>query len=359
MNQDTIYTAMDHLSALLNYTSPPQQPEASSGSLVFQTTLHLPFDYNRIVFGAPGTGKSHTIKTEADQLLSGGGMYERVTFHPDYTYFQFVGGYKPVSDKNGEVRYQFVPGPFTRVLTSALINARTSQPKPHLLIIEEINRAKMAAVFGDLFQLLDRDEFGVSEYEIHISEEMRQYLSEKLSLPPEELTQLKLPNNLFIWASMNSADQGVYPMDTAFKRRWEFTYLGIDTNQHLAKGIVTLGAGAHAKEIEWNQLRKAINEWLSLDFHLNEDKLLGPFFLSTRVLASGADGRIRNQSRFIETFKSKVLMYLYEDAAKQYRGRLFPGCDSTRYSRVCEAFDRLGIGIFGTEFETLYDRFGV
>ena len=360
MNQDIVQSAMDNLSSLLNYTAPAAGAEpntAGAGDLVFRTAYSSPFPHNRIVFGAPGTGKSHRIKEDCARLLAAGGRYERVTFHPDYTYSQFVGSYKPVTDEKDEIRYKFVAGPFMRVLAAALANARTDTPLPHLLIVEEINRAKVAAVFGDVFQLLDRDDFGVSEYEIHASKEIRNYLSRKLSVKPKKkLTELRIPNNMFIWASMNSADQGVYPMDTAFKRRWDFEYLGIDTNDHLAAGTLILGKGDKAREIDWNCLRRAINERLSVDFHVNEDKLIGPFFLSRSVLASDETGKIKDPQHFIGAFKSKVLMYLFEDAAKQIRGKLFAGCDSSRYSTLCDAFESMGIEIFGGDFVELYNR---
>lgn len=142
------------------------------------------------------------------------GTYERVTFHPDYTYSQFVGTYKPVMDEEGNsIRYDFVPGPFMRVYVEALKSGRTDTPQPHLLLIEEINRAKVAAVFGDVFQLLDRDDDGVSEYEIQASEDIRRYLAKELGGNADHYKKIRIPNNMFIWATMNSADQGVFPMD--------------------------------------------------------------------------------------------------------------------------------------------------
>lgn len=219
----------------------------------FETGLPAAFDRNRIVFGAPGTGKSHRLNEDKNFLLSDtSGSYERVTFHPEYTYSQFVGSYKPVTGPTGEIRYDFVPGPFMRVLVAALKSGRTESPQPHLLLIEEINRAKVAAVFGEVFQLLDRSDSGASEYEIHATEDIRKYLISELGKSPDTL---RIPDNMFIWATMNSADQGVYPMDTAFKRRWSFEYIGIDENDVEVGGIITLGRGDHARDIDWNQLR--------------------------------------------------------------------------------------------------------
>ena len=146
--------------------------------------------------------------------------YERVTFHPNYSYAQFVGTYKPIMKNNSdktEIEYEFVPGPFLRTFIRACkmkVNC--------LLLIEEINRANVAAVFGDIFQLLDRDENGESEYPITTSEDLRKFLAkpENLGGKPVDYETISLPSNMYIWATMNSADQGVFPMDTAFKRRW-------------------------------------------------------------------------------------------------------------------------------------------
>lgn len=307
------------------------------------------FHHNRIIFGAPGTGKSYTLNRDKDSLLKNGGKYERVTFHPDYSYANFVGTYKPtmvdsvknligsederailtvllddktaqekydllcnkfkdgsdtsgnnsvernhghairqyvnlISNKNpaSEITYEYVPGPFMRTYVKALKNAQSDNPKPYLLIVEEINRANVAAVFGDIFQLLDRDDDNVSEYAIQTSEDVKKYLAKELGGKPKEYSEIKIPDNMFIWATMNSADQGVFPMDTAFKRRWDFTYLGIDDSEEKIVGkTVELGKGANKRIVEWNELRKAINTEL-LSYKVNEDKLIGPYFLSKK-----------------------------------------------------------------------------
>lgn len=324
--------------------------------LIYNTDLETEYERNRIVFGAPGTGKSFNLKRDCEEILNGTtGSYERVTFHPDYTYSQFVGTYKPVSD-GATIRYEFVPGPFMRVYVEAMKSARSLDPQPHILIIEEINRAKVAAVFGDVFQLLDRDDDGVSEYEIQTSEDIRKYLSAELNCDIAMCKKIKIPNNMFIWSTMNSADQGVFPMDTAFKRRWNFEYLGINENQNKIKGRVVVGNTA-TQEIEWNVLRRAINEKLAREYKVNEDKLMGPFFIAKRVLktVSEEDDIIKDAARFKDVFKSKVIMYLYEDAAKQHKHKLFSGCeDTTKYSAVCDSFDEIGIQIFGEDFEEVY-----
>lgn len=255
---------------------------------------------NRIIFGAPGTGKSYKLKKESlDLLRNTNGSYERVTFHPDYSYAQFVGTYKPVMGADEKIRYDFVPGPFMRVYVEALKSGRTENPQPHLLLIEEINRAKVAAVFGDVFQLLDRDDDGVSEYEIQASEDIRKYLAKQLGGTPDNYQKIRIPNNMFIWSTMNSADQGVFPMDTAFKRRWNFEYLGINENEEKISGIGKIELSGSDEPVEWNIFRRAINAKMSSDqFKINEDKLMGPFFLSKKVIASDENGMIIDTKKF-------------------------------------------------------------
>jgi len=327
--------------------------------LVFNTEIETKYERNRIVFGAPGTGKSYELKEDCEKLLKDtNGSYERVTFHPDYSYSQFVGTYKPVMGADEKIRYDFVPGPFMRVYVDALKSGRTENPQPHLLLIEEINRAKVAAVFGDVFQLLDRDDDGVSEYEIQASEDIRKYLASKLGEDPDNYQKIRIPNNMFIWSTMNSADQGVFPMDTAFKRRWNFEYLGINENEEKISGIGKIELAGSDEPVEWNILRRAINAKMSSEqFKINEDKLMGPFFLSKKIIASDGNGMIIDTDKFVAAFKSKVIMYLYEDAVKQGKHRFFDGCDNSKYSSVCEAFDELGMGIFGPNFkEKFYDK---
>lgn len=327
--------------------------------LVFNTSVDIPYERNRIVFGAPGTGKSYKLKTDSEQLKKNfNGKYERVTFHPDYTYSQFVGTYKPVMAEDGEkIKYEYVPGPFIRVLKDALSGAISKDNKPYLLIIEEINRAKVAAVFGEVFQLLDRDDEGVSEYEIYATEDMKRYFVSEIGGVLSDYDSIRIPNNMYIWATMNSADQGVFPMDTAFKRRWSFEYIGINESQEkMSDGNIVLGKETHAVEISWNKLRKTINDLLATDYKVNEDKLMGPFFLGKKVTESDENGNIKNPETFIKMFKSKVIMYLYEDAAKQHKHKLFSGCDSAKYSSVCETFDNIGIEIFGDTFKEKYNN---
>lgn len=316
----------------------------------FSTGYQSEFPRNRILFGAPGTGKSFTLNREKDLLLADGGEYERVTFHPDCSYANFVGTYKLVpckdSDDKDAITYSYVPGPFMRTYVKALQNSKTDTPKPFLLVIEEINRANVAAVFGDVFQLLDRGDDEVSEYPIQASEDIKKYLAGELGGNPDDYSEIRLPDNMFIWATMNSADQGVFPMDTAFKRRWDFTYLGIDDSEAGIVGKkVVLGQGDYRRIVEWNALRKAINNEL-LTYKVNEDKLMGPYFISKKNLP---EGEMIDPAVFTRIFKNKVIMYLFDDAAKQKRITLFGGCDEkakNQYSKICREFDAKGVYIF-------------
>lgn len=313
--------------------------------------------YNRIIFGAPGTGKSHKTDSDKDNLKDMD-IFERVTFHPNYTYSQFVGTYKPVSEGK-DIAYKYVEGPFMRLLTAALENAKDSKranPKRYLLIIEEINRANVAAVFGDMFQLLDRKD-GVSEYEIQTSEDVRKYLADKLGGDgsEEKYKTLKLPNNFYIWATMNSADQGVQPMDAAFKRRWNFEYLNIDTGA-FDFDIPVPKTNTEIVKINWNTLRNGINNTLKSISGVNEDKLLGPFFLGNEEKLKEL---IESPKDFIDLFKSKVLMYLYEDVVKMQPSELFNVKDGSNihYSDICKDFDAKGLKIFVKSIYNQFDAF--
>ena len=276
------------------------------------------YPHNIIIYGAPGTGKSHKIvKDIEDYNLKD--LYERVTAHPNYTYSQFFGTYKPISKTNnvGEefVSYEFVPGPFLRVLIKALSDSQN----PYILVIEEINRANPAAIFGDVFQLLDRDMDGRSVYPINVSEEIKKFFEIQESESGKTLLingeQIAIPSNMYIWATMNSADQGIYPMDSAFKRRWSFEYIGINDNEEELVGkpyeyiYLKNTLGGYTK-YAWNTVRKTINE--KLRGIVQEDKLLGPFFLSRKELMLSTE----DAKKFDNIFKSKVLMYLFEDVLK-------------------------------------------
>ena len=303
---------------------------------------------NLIYFGAPGTGKSYELSEHADHYFDEDHRC-RVTFYPDYTYAQFVGCFKPMTEqvvdadgnKRTAITYRYALGPFLETYVKAVRNPDQN----YLLIVEEINRANPAAVFGDVFQLLDRRSDGCSEYTVAAPEDMRDQLLVEFDNDDIASSKLAIPSNMYIWATMNSADQGVFPMDTAFKRRWDFRYIGIDEGENadidgtpLSKITVPCGG----RTIAWNDLRHAINDFMaSDDLKINEDKLLGPFFINPTALTP---------ERFADVFKDKVLLYLYEDAGKTKRSKMFRK-ELNTYSKVCEAFDKDGEGIFGSGFD--------
>lgn len=274
------------------------------------------YSYNRLIYGAPGTGKSYLL--EDDRKLFVGENYERVTFYEDYSYGQFVGSYKPTTDRVGNISYKFVPGPFIRLLVNAMNNPQDN----YVLIIEEINRAKAASVFGDMFQLIDRDgNTGEGEYGVAISEDLKLFLigNVKEYYPPKISPKyIKLPSNLYIWATMNTADQGVYPLDSAFKRRFdEYKLVGINENES-QKGLDKINVNIKCNSIgivNWNLFRKELNKLLLTVRGIKEDKLIGPFFIKPDIL--------QNDSKFQQVFKDKLLMYLLEDVLKNKNDKLF------------------------------------
>ena len=303
------------------------------------TTYGLPLQ--QIFYGAPGTGKSHTIKdcTKGKDVI-------RTTFHPDSGYSTFVGAYKPTTKEvklrdvsghivleNGKevvedkIVYEFVEQAFLQ----AYINAWTKyaevqngeRPKEQYLIIEEINRGNCAQIFGDLFQLLDRNDAGFSDYPIKADNDMAKHLKKALGnlaikakesingLYSEEYDDviaevlegevLLLPNNLFIWATMNTSDQSLFPIDSAFKRRWEWKYIPIS---NAAKGWVI---EANGNRYDWWAFLEKING-VVCDTTSSEDKKLGYFFAK-------ADG---NGVISADKFVGKVAFYLWNDVFKDY-----------------------------------------
>lgn len=268
--------------------------------------------YQVVYYGAPGTGKSHRIK----EIIQENGIDEkkqviRTTFHPDSDYSTFVGCYKPamkenIISKNGEttrdeqIVYRFVPQAFTRAYTAAW-----NTKEDVFLIIEEINRGNCAQIFGDLFQLLDR-KGGVSEYPVEADSDMADYIrgelinSDRNDFPEgvKEGKKLILPSNLYIWATMNTSDQSLFPIDSAFKRRWDWRYMPIED----------AGMGwkinVNEQEYDWYQFLQAINKEV-LTLTGSEDKQLGYFFAKAKNGVIDAD-----------TLVNKVYFYLWTDVFK-------------------------------------------
>jgi hypothetical protein len=287
---------------------------------------------NRIIYGAPGTGKSYVLNKEAEQYFDSD-KQARITFTPNYSFQQFIGAYKPtpiykdidnVNNKlykanNKEqleiqrepiINYSFVPGLFIEMLIQAIKHPTEN----YLILIEEINRVNVSSVFGAVFQLLDRNKDHVSEYAVEFNTDVTTYLiSENILKYIEDARKIRMPSNLFLWSTMNNADQGVLPLDSAFKRRWSFEYIGLNKNEEdISDWIINFGQDANGKSIcyKWNAFRKEINSILK-DNNINEDKLLGPFFMSEDHL---------NDHNAVS---NKLLLYLKEDVLKHMSNCLF------------------------------------
>ena len=303
----------------------------------------------QIYFGAPGTGKSHEIKKNVGAHKS-----FRITFHPDTDYSSFVGAYKPTSvevpmlttlgekaipvkDMEGnpltenKIIYTYVKQAFLNAYIEAWKEQENENPQPVYLVIEEINRGNCAQIFGDIFQLLDRNANGFSDYAIVPDTDLSRHVKkdlEKLAIANKEAINaiyeeceedivgkvvkgqvLLLPNNLYIWATMNTSDQSLFPIDSAFKRRWDWKYIKIaDAHKNWQ---IKIGAKAY----DWWQFVQAINYFV-FDATQSEDKNLGYFFAKAKADVINA-----------ETFVSKVIFYLYTDVFKDYgfSGDIFKG----------------------------------
>lgn len=281
------------------------------------------FAENVLFYGVPGCGKSYSVEKRYESQVTNNQCKVRVVFHPDYTYSDFVGQVMPVLEKvtkgdgteEEKLQYKFVPGPFTRILEVAYANHQ----EKCLLIIEELNRGNAPAIFGEIFQLLDRNDDGSSKYAIYNSDIANEVHKDKLC-------PIKLPPNLTIVATMNTSDQNVFTMDTAFQRRWQMEHIPnkFDLNTaHVNKHLPN-------SEISWGVFAQTVNKKMhdnpSLGFGGTDDKSLGVYFAT--------DNDLDNAKRFAE----KVLKYLWDDAFKLGRQALFSNC-SEGLSSVIEAYE--------------------
>lgn len=323
---------------------------------------------NKIIYGAPGTGKSHSINSVlygTKGMFKNDYLFERITFHPSYTYGQFVGTYKPSpiyskdeddktthwygadkvkNDKlmNPHIDYTLVAGPFLNMLCKAINNPKYK----FLLIIEEMNRANAAAVFGDVFQLLDRDDDDNSRYSIKFNSDITNFLINNISddVDPNLFNKktgfIKIPENLFIWATMNSADEGVSKIDSAFKRRWSFEYTDIapesDENNPtkldslaIVMPFLSDSTNPESVYIKWNKFRTKLNDVIyKISPNLPEDKYIGPFFLKDKELLNS------------NIIKSKLLLYLKDDVLRHNSKELFT---DSRFSDIFKKFEKENI----------------
>ena len=289
---------------------------APVGSGGLNTSNRQKYPYQLILFGAPGTGKSHYIDDLVPQ------QYQiRTTFHPDSDYASFVGCYKPVmtevsipipapatstttSTTKKELSYQFVAQAFTK----AYVRAWSAPTEPVFLVIEEINRGNCAQVFGDIFQLLDRKSTGESVYPVDADDDLRQYLEEEfkgvsISDPSiKDGSKLVFPSNLFIWATMNTSDQSLFPIDSAFKRRWMWKYIAIkdESKGHTFK--------INGVQHDWWKFIKYVNGKINT-ITSSADKQLGYWFAIPDVSATEISA---------DQFVCKVLFYLWNDVYKDY-----------------------------------------
>lgn len=279
-------------------------------------TKLLQHPHQLIVTGCPGSGKSYYI----DKIAAEADFLVRTQFHPESSFFDFVGAYKPqplyeqydegnpLLEGDGSVGkrgrplidYRFVPGPFIRGLTRALLNPGENV----VVLIEELNRGNAAAILGDVLQLLDRGEDGSSRYEIEATAEQRAYFA-SVGVPIEAI---KLPANFYIWATMNSADQGVFPLDTAFRRRWSYVYKGYTEPCQYPIELATILYGG--VRYSWDSFRNAVNDHL-IQHGIHEDKLIGPYFLTVSQLSDPGE------------ILQKLFLYLWDDVLRFRQDSLF------------------------------------
>ena len=367
MMASNIHAQLDKVNAAFNHEAPAKGAAAKNAS-----------SFQLITYGAPGTGKSHKTKEEADKWKEN---VFRTTFHPDSDYSTFVGAYKPsmsedagrvevykgsgaskVLDATHEIKkgisYEFIPQALIKayVLAWKKMNDAPNDadgkpnPEPVFIVIEEINRGNCAQIFGDIFQLLDRNDAGYSEYPIDADEDLKKFLSRpddkgglggldadaistKFGVEKKEVElirdgkHLMLPPNLLIRATMNTSDQSLFPIDSAFKRRWDWEYVPITEGKDKAGNPLgwkiafdvpkkVEGAPDTTEEFEydWWEFVKRVNEVIGDTTH-SEDKKLGYFFVKPEEKEiGGVKKKVISAKRFLE----KVIFCLWNDVFKDY-----------------------------------------
>ncbi len=303
-----------------------------------QKTEDIKIGFNRIYYGVPGCGKSFYIEHNLNEIVgikNDDIIKIRTVFYPDYSNSDFVGQVMPINE-NKELKYKPIPGPFTKALKKALDN----QTKKVVLIIEEINRGNASAIFGDIFQLLDRNEEKNESKEVKFSIDnnfIKQYSELKgngnLKNFINENKGVTLPDNLYIIGTMNTSDQNVYTLDTAFKRRWEMKYY---SNTFSEMDDIRDMIVPNSNGVRWETFVQKINEAIlnkGNQILQGEDKQLGKYFIDDKYLIEKNDelqlleddDRIEycnNRNKF-EKFRDKVLVYLFDDVTKYNHSSLF------------------------------------
>jgi hypothetical protein len=273
----------------------------------------------KIYFGAPGTGKSH----QAD-IDTKGENVKKTTFHPEYDYTSFVGSYKPTMEGKNII-YQFVPQIFTKLYIEAWKNYTSQdETQQYYLQIEEINRGNCAEIFGDLFQLLDRDQNGFSKYEISADQDLLKYLKDSNGFNSTEHEgikkgELRLPPNFNLIATMNTSDQSLFPMDSAFKRRWDWQYIPIDTKCEHSDFTIELD---NSKQYKWLTFLNNINSEI-FEITKSQDNEIGIWFVNAKH-----NNNIISQNTFI----NKVIFYLWNDVFKDEESSVFKTEDGIELS---------------------------
>ncbi|GAA9646076.1 hypothetical protein HpVH149_00550 [Helicobacter pylori] len=267
---------------------------------------------NIILYGVPGSGKSYTLQRD---YCNDNSVVEKIVFHPDYSYSDFVGQIMPSVDDSGIVSYKFNPGPFTNILKKAYHNPQIK----HVLVIDEINRGNAPAIFGEIFQLLDRLKYDKNGFKKGSSEYAINNMDIANIVHNDKNASIRIPSNLWIIATMNTSDQNVFTLDTAFQRRFsmqliENSFENVDDDFKNMKILDT--------DITWQKFCTTINEKIAQNnegLSSMEDKRFGVYFVNIDDLKSK------------ENFAHKVIKYLWDDVFKFDRNIIF---DTTKFNTL-------------------------
>ncbi|QZX49406.1 AAA family ATPase [Mycoplasma sp. E35C] len=307
---------------------------------------------NKIYYGVPGCGKSHKVYEEIKKEEA---FHLRTVFHPDYSNADFIGQIMPTVDDNGNIKYSFKPGPFSLALEEAY-----KKPNEDIFfVIEEINRGNAASIFGDVFQLLDRDDEGVSKYPI-INLDIQKYLESKIE--NQKFEQIFIPKNLILVATMNTSDQNVFALDNAFKRRWNFIKIDNDiqnNENHPYKDWYVPGLD---EPTTWKEFVVVINKIITKhqkdNLFLSEDKMIGQYFVDKNLLIESEE-ELKNNNKTLnekaQFFANKVIMYLWEDVFKMDREAIF-NSDYNSLDELIKDFCNKKM-IFNQNFKTKIEEF--